>query len=73
MSPQGGNLGAGCLGTVSSGVTLGVSPGHASDYCLIFLCSNQFDVLFLDMLLRQCSVEKSFFFFFDISKSVQLF
>lgn len=73
MSLQDGSLGAGCLGAVSSGVILGVNPGHASDYCLIFLCSNQFDVLFLDMLLRQHSMENGSFFFFDISKSIQLF
>lgn len=57
ISPQSGSLGASCLGTVSSGVTLEVNPGHASDCCLIFLSSNEF-VLLLDVLLRQCSMEK---------------
>ena len=66
-------MGAGCLGTVSSGVILGVNPCHASDYCLIFLCSNQFDVLFLDMLLRQCSMENGLFLFFDIEQECSAF
>lgn len=51
------------LGYCLSGVILGVIPGHASDYCFIFLCSNQFDVLFIDMLFRQCSMENGLVFF----------
>lgn len=65
-------MGASCLGTVSSGGTPEVNSGHASDYCLIFLSSNQF-VLFLDVLLRQCSMEKGLVFFFDVSQERSAF
>lgn len=43
--------------------------------CLILFLSNQFDVLFLEMLLRQRTMEYvlGFFFCFYSSKSVQLF
>lgn len=60
MSPQGGSLGADCLWELCRES----SPVIPVDCCFILFLSNQFDMLFLEMLLRQHSMENVLVFFF---------
>lgn len=64
MSPQGGSLGADCLWELCRES----SPVIPVDCCFILFLSNQFDMLFLEMLLRQHSMENVLVFFFFLNK-----